>query len=136
MTLPIRVKSTFALTVLAVLAGFLTWPVTESFAAQVTMIQGRYRIVSTDCYFSRGSCHATFTIEQAGTKLSDDTDKYFHGRVHGVNVRVGERYPQGTSEGSWTAAGTTDDGGRVVKGTMTDGIGGSGTFTMTQIAGR
>jgi hypothetical protein len=68
--------------------------------------------------------------------VSDDTDRYFHGRVHGVNVRVGERFPQGTSEDGWTATGKTDDGGRVVKGTMVDGIGGSGTFTMSQVGGK
>jgi hypothetical protein len=122
------------LVVLSVLAGVLTWPLVSS-ASQGTIVQGRYRIVSTDCYFSRGSCHATFDIEQVGTKLSDDSDKLFHGGVHGVDVRVGERYPMGTSEDSWTAVGTTKDGGRVVKGTMTDGIGGSGTFTMTQVRG-
>ena len=44
MTLSIRVKWTVALTVLALLAGPLTWPGAESFAAQVTTIQGRYRV--------------------------------------------------------------------------------------------
>ncbi len=115
--------------------GSVVLPASVSATSSGTTIQGRYRIVSTDCYFSRGSCHATFDIEQAGSKLSDDSDKLFHGATHGVDVRVGERYPQGTSEDSWAAVGTTDDGGRVVTGTMTDGIGGSGTFTMTKVRG-
>jgi hypothetical protein len=136
MTTSNRMKSTMVVAALAIFAVLGTFPQTSSFASQVTTVQGRYRIVSTDCYFSRGSCHVIFNIEQVGTRLSDDADKLFHGRVHGVHVRVGERYPQGTSEDSWLAVGTTDDGGRVVKGTMTDGIGGSGTFTMTKVGGR
>jgi hypothetical protein len=133
MTISRRMRSKGALVVLLAVAGIIIWPTTASPASQATTVQGRYRIVSTDCYFVRGGCHATFNIEQTGARLSDDADKLFHGRVHGVDVRVGERYPQGTSEDSWTAVGSTQDGGRVVKGTMTDGIGGSGTFTMTLV---
>ena len=102
--------------------------------SQPVRTDGVYRIVSTDCYFSAGSCHARFDIEQAGNILSDRSDKLLHGRINGTHVRIGETYPPGTSEDGWIAIGTTTDGGKTVKGTFTDGIGGSGTFTMTYVA--
>jgi hypothetical protein len=108
-------------------------PVAAASSLPVVHIDGHYRIVSTDCYFGGGRCHATFDIEQVGATLTSPTDKYFHGHVHGDHVRVGERYPPGTSEDGWTASGTTANGGRTVTGTMVDGIGGSGTFVLTRL---
>jgi len=96
-------------------------------------VDGHYRIVSTDCYFGAGKCRATFDIEQSGTTLSDASDKLFHGRIRGDHVRFGEKWPPGVSEDSWWCSGTTTDGGRIIKGTMTDGIGGSGTFVMKSL---
>jgi hypothetical protein len=97
-------------------------------------IDGIYRIVSTDCYFSGGKCSARFDIEQSGNVLFDRSDPLFHGRVLLDHVRVGEIYPPGTSEDSWTASGLASNGGKTVHGTFTDGIGGSGTFTMTFVS--
>jgi hypothetical protein len=107
--------------------------VTAATAATVSTVKvdGLYRIVSTDCYFAAGKCHARFDIEQSGVALSDPSDKYFHGKVNGDRVKVGEEFPKGTSEDSWIAVGTTSNGGKTVSGTFRDGIGGSGTFTMT-----
>ncbi|HYA69684.1 MAG TPA: hypothetical protein VED63_13210, partial [Acidimicrobiales bacterium] len=93
-------------------------------------VNGRYRITSTDCYFAAGSCKATFDIEQRGFKLSDPSDKHFYGHVRGTTVHFGERWPSGVSEDSWSCTGSTTDGGKTITGTMTDGIGGSGTFVM------
>jgi hypothetical protein len=97
-------------------------------------VDGVYRIVSTDCYFAAGKCHARFDIEQSGVALSDPSDKYFHGKVSGDRVRAGEEFPRGTSEDSWIAVGTTSNRGKTVSGNFKDGIGVSGTFTMTLIS--
>jgi hypothetical protein len=96
-----------------------------------THVDGHYKIVSTDCYFSAGSCTARFDIEQHGSTLNAIGDRYFHGNVNGVHVHFGETWPPGVSEDSWWCQGTTSNGGRTVTGTMTDGIGGSGTFRLT-----
>jgi hypothetical protein len=93
-------------------------------------VDGMYRIVSTDCYFAGAKCHAVFDIEQMGTKLSDPSDRHFHGAIIGTTVVVGEKFGEGTVEDGWTAVGPTTDGGKTVSGNFTDGIGGSGTFTM------
>jgi hypothetical protein len=97
-------------------------------------VDGLYRIVSTDCYFAAGKCHARFDIEQSGLVLSDSSDKYFNGKVNEDRVKVGEEFPKGTSEDSWIAVGTTSNGGKNVGGNFYDGLGGRGTFTMTYIA--
>jgi hypothetical protein len=104
-------------------------PVLETGSA--TRVDGHYKIVSTDCYFSRGSCTARFDIEQHGVTLSAVGDRYFHGNVNGDHVKFGEIWPPGVSEDSWWCTGTTHDRGRTITGTMTDGIGGSGTFRLT-----
>jgi hypothetical protein len=96
-------------------------------------VEGLYRIDSTDCYFAAGKCHARFDIQQSAGVLTDASDKYFHGKVNGDRVKVGERFPRGTSEDSWIAIGTSTDGGKTVSGSFYDGIGGSGTFTMTYL---
>jgi hypothetical protein len=124
----VRLVVVVALTVVGLAASA---PVSGADPAITVRVDGLYRIVSTDCYFARGSCHHRFDIVQAGSTLRDPDDSLFHGAVHGDQVRVGERFPPGTSEDSWTATGTTTDGGRTIRGTMVDGIGGSGTFTMT-----
>jgi hypothetical protein len=113
----------------------LGWSVTVASAAAgpIVKVEGLYRIVSTDCYFAAGKCHARFDIEQSGSTLSDPSDKYFHGKVNGRRVTVGERFPRGTSEDGWSAVGSTSNGGKTVSGDFYDGIGGSGTFTMTYI---
>jgi hypothetical protein len=97
----------------------------------VVRVDGIYRIVSTDCYFSAGRCTARFDIEQRGDLLSDSSDRLFHGHIRGDHVAVGETFPPGTSEDSWAAFGTTSNGGRTFHGSFVDGIGGSGTFTAT-----
>jgi hypothetical protein len=117
----------------AALLGFFA-PVAGAAAMSNARVDGMYRIVSTDCYFAAGKCHARFDIEQSGVALSDPSDKYFHGKVSGDRVRVGEDFPRGTSEDSWIAVGTTSNGGKTVSGNFKDGIGGSGTFTMTLIS--
>ena len=111
-------------------------PASAAPSRQPVRVEGIYQIVSTDCYFAGGRCRARFDIVQKVDRLSDPTDSLFHGRVHGDHVVVGERFPPGTSEDGWTASGTTSDGGRTVSGIFTDGIGGSGTFTMTRLAPR
>ena len=129
---PRRRRTTWAASVLSV-AATLGCPVALAGAAasSTVKIDGVYRIVSTDCYFAAGECHARFDVEQSGTVLSDPTDRYFHGRVKGDRVKVGEQFPRGTSEDSWVAIGTTSNGGKTVSGNFYDGIGGSGAFTMT-----
>ena len=102
-------------------------------ATQTARVDGHYRIVSTDCYFGAGACHTRFDIEQKGTLLSVGADPLFHGHVNGDHVYFGEFFPPGTSEDSWSALGTTADHGRTVVGTMHDGLGGSGTFTLTYL---
>jgi hypothetical protein len=94
-------------------------------------VDGIYRIVSTDCYFAGGRCHAVFDIEQAGRTLFDSSDKHFHGRVSGTKVVVGERFDPGVSEDGWKAVGQATDGGKTVSGVFMDGVGETGTFTMT-----
>jgi hypothetical protein len=101
-----------------------------STATGTATVDGQYRIASTDCYFGAGSCTTVFDVEQVGTRLSSPTDRLFHGSVNGDRIRVGERYPQGTVEDSWIAAGTTTDGGHTFAGNMNDGIGGTGKFVM------
>lgn len=108
-------------------------PMAGAAASATVKIDGVYRIVSTDCYFAAGKCHARFDIEQSGTVLSDPTDRYFHGKVKGDRVKLGEQFPCGTSEDSWVAVGTTSNGGKTVGGHFYDGIGGSGTFTMSLV---
>lgn len=95
-------------------------------------VQGIYHIVSTDCYFSAGSCSADFDIIQRHGRLSDPHDKLFYGHVRGDEVVFGEKWPPGVGEDSWSCSGTTTDGGQTIIGTMTDGIGGSGAFVMTR----
>jgi hypothetical protein len=94
-------------------------------------VDGEYRIVSTDCYFGAGACTKRFDIEQRGGLLTAIGDRYFHGRIQGDHVRFGEIWPPGVSEDGWTCQGTTKDHGRTITGTMTDGIGGTGTFRLT-----
>ncbi len=117
------------------LVAVLGWsvPAASASAGPIIRVVGLYRIVSTDCYFAAGKCHARFDIEQSGTTLTDPSDRYFHGNVNGQRVKVGERYPRGTSEDGWVAVGTTSNGGKTVSGDFYDGIGGSGTFTMTYV---
>jgi hypothetical protein len=103
------------------------WPVVAGATSTVT-VDGHYRVTSTDCYFSGGRCTTTFDIEQVGLKLRDTTDKYFFGNVRGTHVGFGEVFPLGTVEDGWWCHGTTTDGGLTIRGTMDDGIGGSGTF--------
>ena len=85
------------------------WGSSVTVASAVTTptakIDGLYRIESTDCYFAAGKCRARFDIEQSGATLSDPSDKYFHGKVSGDRVKVGERFPKGTSEDGWIARG-------------------------------
>ena len=97
----------------------------------VAHVDGVYRIVSTDCYFGAGACSQKFDIEQHGDTLTAIGDTYFHGRISGGHVHFGETWPPGVSEDSWYCQGTSSDGGHTVAGTMTDGIGGSGTFRLT-----
>jgi hypothetical protein len=97
-------------------------------------VDGIYRVHSTDCYFAAGTCTARFDIEQNGLILFDTGDKLFHGRIRYNHITIGETYPQGTIEDSWSASGTTTNGGRSFSGTFSDGIGGSGTFTATFLA--
>jgi hypothetical protein len=94
-------------------------------------VDGIYRIVSTDCYFPGGTCQTKFDIEQSGTTLTDMADRHFHGHIVGTKVVVGEKFGPGTVEDGWKAVGQTSDGGKTVSGNFMDGIGGSGTFTMT-----
>lgn len=102
-----------------------------TFAAPAPVrVEGHYRIVSTDCYFGQGHCSTRLDIVQTGSKLSDPTDPNFHGQVHGDHVRISENVPC-CSEDGWAASGISHDGGRVIKGTFYDGLGGTGTFTMT-----
>ena len=112
------------------------WPTLAgaSASAAAGRIDGRYRVTSTDCYFSGGKCIATFDIEQRGTKLSDATDTLFHGHVLGTHVVFGEIFPPGTSEDGWRCTGTSSDHGHTVRGDMTDGIGGSGTFVAQYVS--
>ena len=84
------------------------------------------------CYFAAGSCKASFDIVQSHATLSDPHDKLFHGHVNGTKVSFGETWPPGVSEDSWWCSGTTTNGGFTITGTMSDGIGGNGTFTMTR----
>ena len=126
-----RVCSLVGLLAAAMLGSSVT--VASAATSPTAKIDGLYRIVSTDCYFAAGKCRARFDIEQSGSTLSDPSDKYFHGHVSGDHVKVGERFPKGTSEDSWIARGTTSNGGKTVSGDFYDGIGGSGTFTMTYI---
>jgi hypothetical protein len=100
-------------------------------ATSAVRVDGVYRIVSTDCYFAGGKCQTTFRIEQAGTTLFDLMDRHFHGHVVGTKVVVGEKFGPGTVEDGWKAVGQTTDGGKTVSGNFMDGVGGSGTFTMT-----
>jgi hypothetical protein len=100
-------------------------------ATSAVRVNGFYRIVSTDCFFPGGTCHDVFSIEQAGTTLFDPSDRHFHGHVDGTKVVVGEKFGPGTVEDGWKAVGQTTDGGKTVSGVFMDGIGGSGTFTMT-----
>jgi hypothetical protein len=92
-------------------------------------IDGRYKITSTDCYFS-GGCSTVFDIEQVASRLHVKGDKYFHGQTHGHRVHIAETFGLGTIEDSWGASGTSTDGGLTIRGSMWDGIGGSGTFVM------
>jgi len=132
-----RPRQMWRLGAVGVLLGIamVVFPTTMAGAAtnSTVKIDGLYRIVSTDCYFAAGKCHARFHIEQSAATLSDPSDKYFHGKVNGDRVKVGEQFPRGTSEDSWIAKGTTSNGGKSVSGNFYDGIGGSGTFTMTYI---
>jgi len=98
----------------------------------VAHVDGEYRIVSTDCYFAAGGCTARFDIEQRGDILTATGDSYFHGWVQGDHVRFGETWPPGVSEDSWYCQGITHNHGRTITGTMTDGIGGTGTFRLTR----
>lgn len=99
----------------------------------IPVIDGHYRIVSTDCYFAAGSCTATFDIEDVAARLSAVGDRYFHGHVWGIRINFGETWPPGVSEDSWYCTGLTRDGGQTIRGTMTDGIGGSGTFVLRRV---
>jgi type 1 fimbria pilin len=130
-----RLQRTFSTGVLLA-AAMLGFSVTAASAATMSTVKvdGQYRIVSTDCYFAAGKCHARFDIEQPGVVLSDLSDKYFHGKVNGDRVVVGEEFPKGTSEDSWIAVGTTSNGGKTVSRNFNDGTGGSGTFTMKMIS--
>jgi hypothetical protein len=121
---------------LLLVAAILGFSVTAASAStpSTVKVDGLYRIVSTDCYFAAGNCHARFDIAQSGAVLSDPSDKYFQGKVNGDRVKVGEEFPKGTSEDSWIAVGTSSNGGKTVSGKFNDGIGGSGTFTMTLIS--
>jgi hypothetical protein len=110
-------------------------PVAASATSRSTVVDGVYRVVSTDCYFSGGRCRDRFDIEQVGDKLVDHSDRYFRGHVRGERVTISEVYPPGVGEDSWWASGRTMDGGATFSGTFTDGIGGSGTFTATRIGG-
>jgi hypothetical protein len=99
------------------------------------VVDGHYRIVSTDCYFGAGKCSKVFDIEDVAGRLSSPTDRYFHGHIRsGGRVAFGEIWPPGVSEDGWWCMGTTTNGGLTVKGTMTDGIGGSGTFVLRRIS--
>jgi hypothetical protein len=98
-------------------------------------VDGVYRIVSTDCFFAGGKCHAVFDIEQSGTVLTDSTDGHFHGHTNGTKVVIGEGFGDGVSEDSWKAVGQTNDGGMTVSGVFMDGVGETGTFTMTFLKG-
>ncbi len=93
-------------------------------------VDGVYRIKSTDCYFPGGTCTAVFDIEQDGRHLYDTSDRHLRGRVRRSHVKIAEIYHDGVSEDSWGVVGTTQDGGLTISGTMWDGIGGQGTFTM------
>jgi hypothetical protein len=114
--------------------GVGLWPALAGASATAGRIDGHYRVTSTDCYFSGGKCTATFDIEQTGTKLSDPADALFHGHVLGTHVVFGEIFPPGTSEDGWRCTGTSSDRGHTVRGTMTDGIGGSGTFVAQYVS--
>ncbi len=92
-------------------------------------IDGQYKITSTDCYFN-GNCSTTFDIEQVGSRLHVPHDKYFHGQTHAHRVHIAETFGQGTIEDSWGASGTSNDGGMTIRGSMWDGLGGTGTFVM------
>ena len=96
-------------------------------------VDGHFRIVSTDCYFARGSCTATFDIEDAAGTLSSPTDRYFHGHVNGDRISFGEIWPPGVSEDGWWCHGATVNGGLTFKGTMMDGIGETGTYVLRRI---
>jgi hypothetical protein len=99
-------------------------------AAQQMTIDGRYKITSTDCYFGGGACSTVFDIEQVGARLHVKGDKYFHGQTHAHRVHIAETFGEGTVEDSWGASGSSADGGLTIRGSMWDGIGGSGTFVM------
>ncbi len=117
--------------------GVLMWPGlgagAAAPAAPAASINGPYRLTTTDCYLSGGRCTGVFDVVQTGTRLADPSDRYFRGHVNGRHVDFGEVYPPGTSEDGWWCVGTTSDGGRIVRGTMTDGIGGSGTFVFRRL---
>ena len=128
----VRFKSAVAIIVGAVLVPAIgEWAPAGSTAVVTVRIQGPYHLVSTDCYFSAGSCTEDLVIVDHHGVLSAEHDRLFHGHVHGGNVTFGETWPEGMSEDSWWCTGTTTNQGQSITGTMTDGIGGSGTFTMT-----
>ena len=115
---------------LLALGGFVA-PAAASPASVV--VDGHYRIVSTDCYFGAGKCSTVFDVEDVAARLSSPTDHYFHGHVNGDRISFGEIWPPGVSEDGWWCTGTTTNGGLTIKGTMTDGIGGTGTFVLRRV---
>jgi hypothetical protein len=126
-----RRKAPFVVIATAVMLAVVPLSMDSATAStQGATVDGQYKITSTDCYFGGGACTTIFDIEQIGYRLHVPHDKYFHGQIHARRVHIAETFGLGTIEDSWGASGTTTDGGLTIRGTMWDGIGGSGTFVM------